>query len=99
MAEETNSSNESGNLAKALSRLNDALDSLEKQADKALESSGTVHSADEEVQRMAEDRAKLARELDSAKSHSEKLKETNSEVSKRLVGAMEMVRGVLDQSR
>ncbi len=99
MAEETNSSSESGNLAQALSRLNDALDSLEKQADKALESSGTVHSADEEVQRMAEDRAKLASELDSAKSHSKKLKETNSEVSKRLVGAMEMVRGVLDQSR
>jgi len=58
-----------------------------------------VHSADEEVQRMADDRAKLARELDSARSHSEKLKETNSEVSKRLVGAMEMVRGVLDKSR
>lgn len=99
MAEETNSSSDSGNLAQALSRLNDALDSLEIQADKALEASGTIHSADEEVQRMAEDRAKLARELDSAKSHSEKLKETNSEVSKRLVGAMEMVRGVLDQSR
>ncbi len=99
MAEETNSSDDSGNLAKALSRLNDALDSLEKQADKALESSGIVHSADEEVQRMADDRVKLARELDSARSHSEKLKETNSEVSKRLVGAMEMVRGVLDKSR
>lgn len=99
MAEETKSSSESGNLAKSLSRLNDALDSLEKQADKVLETSGTVHSADEEVQRMADDRAKLAGELDSARSHSEKLKETNSEVSKRLVGAMEMVRGVLDKTR
>jgi len=96
MAEETNSS---GDLAAALARLNDALDSLEKEADRALEASGTVHTADEEVQRMAEDRAKLARELDNAQSHTEKLKETNSEVSKRLVGAMEMVRGVLDQSR
>ncbi len=86
------------NLAEALARLNDALDGLENTIDETLESRNVVRSADEEVQRMAEDRSRLAKELDGAKAHAENLKGANSEVAKRIVGAMEIVRSVLDQS-
>lgn len=89
----------SSSLADALFRLNKALDVLDEAVELSLENRNTTLSADEEVQRMADDRAKLASELDGVKAHAARLKETNSEVSRRIVGAMEMVRGVLDQSR
>jgi len=83
-------------LTEALSRLNSALESLDSAVDESIKSRNKVHNTDEQVQRMADDRAKLAKELDASQARSERLAQTNSEVSRRLVGAMEMVRKVLD---
>ncbi len=83
-------------LSEAFERLNLALDSLDKAVDTIVESKNEVRSADEEVQRMADDRARLARDLDGAEARANVLSNTNKEVSKRLVGAMETVRSVLD---
>ena len=84
-------------LAKSLSRLNKALDSLENAADATFEANGKNRSAGEEIQRISEDRAKLAQDLDSTEERARRLAETNKEVSRRLVAAMETVRSVLDR--
>ena len=84
-------------LAAALARLNNALDLLDNAVDASIETDGSRRSSSEEVQRMSEDRAKLAQELDSSENRANRLEETNREVSRRLVAAMETVRGVLDQ--
>ena len=83
--------------AGALLRLNKALDSLEQAVDVSIETRGKELNTDEQIQRMTEDRAKLARQLDEAEAKVVGLKDVNNEVSRRLVGAMEMVRGVLDK--
>lgn len=88
----------SSELAQALALLNNALDSLDNTVTTSLEAGSKARSADEEVQRMADDRAKLARELDETESRAKRLAETNKEVSRRLVDAMETVRGVLDRA-
>ncbi|MGI9357481.1 MAG: DUF4164 family protein [Rhizobiaceae bacterium] len=93
MADETpEESDYQSPIATAIARLSSALDELEQTADK--------HSAakdpGEEMQRMGEDRAKLARDLDVEKARGDRLAQVNSEVSKRLVGVMETVRHVLD---
>ncbi|MEE9375040.1 MAG: DUF4164 domain-containing protein [Rhizobiaceae bacterium] len=93
------SNQQGGGFSEALAQLNSALDSLDSTVDASLESNKSVHSADEEVQRMADDRTKLARDLDTAEARAKRLADTNSEVSRRLVGAMEIVRGVLDKSK
>jgi len=90
--------NSKDDLAASLAKLNKALSGLEDAVSSSIESRTKVRSGDEEVQRMADDRAKLARDLDNAEAKADRLAKTNSEVSRRLVGAMEMVRGVLDKS-
>ena len=84
-------------LAAALTRLNQALDGLDKTVEATIEERSKTHNADQQVQRMSDDRAKIARELDSAEARANRLKDVNCEVSRRLVSAMEMVRGVLDK--
>ncbi|MFD0915263.1 DUF4164 family protein [Pseudahrensia aquimaris] len=79
-------------LTAALKKLNDALDKLEHKAGAYVPA-----DKDEELQRLADDRARLGRDLDAAAARAERLKEVNSEVSRRLVGAMEMVRGVIEK--
>ena len=81
----------------ALDRLNKALDALEGAVDASVEARGRELNTDEQIQRMTEDRAKHARSLDDAEANVVMLRDVNSEVSRRLVGAMEMVRGVLDK--
>ena len=83
-------------LGVALARLNKALESLDNAVDSALGSQTKNSNPDEEFQRMAEDRAKLAQELDSSQERANRLAETNREVSRRLVNAMETVRNVMD---
>ena len=84
-------------LATALARLNNALESLDQTVAESTDAQNKARSSDEEVQRMADDRAKLARDLDETESRAKRLAETNKEVSRRLVDAMETVRGVLDR--
>ena len=50
-----------------------------------------------EVQRMNADRARLARSLDEAEARAIRLDEANREVSRRLVAAMEAIRGFIEK--
>lgn len=84
-------------LASSLSRLNKALDSLENAVDTSIDANSKNRDAGEEIQRISEDRAKLAKNLDSTEDRARRLAETNKEVSRRLVAAMETVRSVLDR--
>ena len=84
-------------LAAALKRLNSAIDTLNKAVDQNAGASSSEYNSDEQVQRMSQDRSRLAKELDEAHARANALKEANSEVSKRLVGAMEMVRNAMEQ--
>lgn len=84
----------SDSLTRALSQLNDALDRLEQTA-KAQSRDPARRSV--EIQRMAADRARLAKELDEAKARSSHLNDVNGQVSRRLVDAMEKVRSVMEK--
>ena len=79
-------------LEKAVLRLGHAVDAQ-------LEREAIVREAEEEVQRMTADRGRLAGELDSALARSERLEHANREVSRRLVGAMETIRSVLERRK
>lgn len=83
-------------LLDALARLNRALDSLSTSVDSAAAMSAEGHTADEVAYIMSQDRAALAKDLDAAETRARRLSDVNSEVSQRLVGAMETVRSVLD---
>ncbi len=85
-------------LVTALARLNRSLDTLSAAISDASERASKARNADEASQLMSEDRATLARQLDSTEARSRKLAEVNKEVSRRLVGAMETVRVVLDST-
>lgn len=83
-------------LAAAIASLTTSLDRLDNAVDRHIDASTTGRSADEQVQRMAEDRSRLAQELDESEARAQKLSGVNGEVSRRLVDVMETVRGVLD---
>lgn len=59
---------------------------------------GADTASREEVQRLNEDRAALAAELDRAEERATRLAESNREVARRLVTVMEAVRTVLDRA-
>ena len=80
----------------ALSRLNKALDALDGSIDASLEIRKQTNTSSQEVQQMAGDRTKLARQLDECEERAQRLSKTNKEVSRRLVAAMETIRSVLD---
>ena len=84
-------------LKEAIDRLSRALDTLENAVDARLEKEADFAEAEAEVQRMNADRARLAQELDSSEAWAERLEQTNKEVSRRLVTAMETIRAVLDR--
>ena len=84
-------------LKEALKRLESAFATLESVAYARLEREADFSGAEEEVQRMNSDRARLAQELDKSEARAERLEEANKEVSRRLVTAMETIRAVLDR--
>ena len=93
MADETpDDSGYQSPIALAIARLSDALDALEE----TTRENNAPKDPGEEMQRMSEDRARLARDLDAEKGRGDRLAQVNSEVSKRLVGVMETVRHVLN---
>ena len=85
-------------LADAMRSLNDAVDRLATAAKSLPETppAAPPRELPERLQAMADDRSRLADELDGAKARGDRLAQVNSEVSRRLVGAMETVRGVLE---
>lgn len=76
-------------LEKALGELDKATQFLvENQKNQKDEENGT----DAQIQRLAEDRANLARELDNANARAENLKQVNEQVSRKLVDVMEKIK-------
>ena len=80
----------------AIGRLTAALDKLEAAVEKRFEADRSTAALEEEIARLAEDRSGLAQGLDQEKARANLLEETNREVSRRLVAAMESIRSVLD---
>lgn len=87
---------ETSRLQAALKRFEKALGQLESAVELRLEMDRRYSGVDDELQRLSEDRSKLAQDLDTAEARSSRLEETNREVSRRLVSAMESVRSVLE---
>jgi len=90
---------DSNPLADAFSKLNAALERLEKIVDARIEREVTLGDAEAEVQRMGADRTRLAEALDTAQERAQQLEHVNKEVSRRLVDAMESIRGVVEQKQ
>lgn len=82
--------------AVGLKRLAEALGALELAVEARLEREQFLGDAEAEVQRMGADRTRLAEALDGAAAKAQRLENTNKEVSRRLVDAMETIRAVLD---
>lgn len=79
-----------------LDRLENALAVLDDAVDRSAERRREQAEAEEEVQRLNADRARLAEDLDASEARAGRLEEVNREVSRRLVTAMETIRAVLD---
>jgi len=86
-------------LADAFTQLNSALVRLEKAVDARVERETVLGDAEAEVQRMGADRTRLAESLDMAQERAQQLEHVNKEVSRRLVDAMESIRGVVEQKQ
>ncbi|MEM7301029.1 MAG: DUF4164 domain-containing protein [Pseudomonadota bacterium] len=84
--------------AESIKRLNRALDGLETAIDGRIEGQRDIGEAEAEVQRVNSDRTDLAQSLDASEARAKRLEDTNREVSRRLVNAMETIRTVLDCS-
>ncbi len=83
-------------VAVGIRRLGEAVQALEQAVKVRLEREQLLGDAEAEVQRMGADRTRLAEALDGAAARSQRLENTNKEVSRRLVDAMETIRAVLD---
>ena len=86
-------------VAPAMERLLSAIDALESSVGARIERETELLDAEAEVQRMGADRTRLAESLDSAEERALRLENTNREVSRRLVDAMESIRAVLDKKQ
>lgn len=84
-------------ISSALSKLDLAIDALDKAVDSRVLREQGLLEAESEVQRMGADRTRLAESLDGAQARAQILENANREVSKRLVDAMENIRAVLDK--
>jgi hypothetical protein len=81
----------------ALRRLDAALDLLEEAVERRLEAAQRVAGLESELHRLGTDRSRLAQSLDAAEARTARLEQANSEVSRRLVAAMESIRSVLER--
>ncbi|RLQ89580.1 DUF4164 domain-containing protein [Notoacmeibacter ruber] len=88
---------EESDFRQAMTRLAEAIGTLENAVDARLEREQDFAGAEEEVQRMNSDRARLANLLDESEGRAERLADANREVSNRLVAAMENIRAVVDR--
>ncbi|WP_417694378.1 DUF4164 domain-containing protein [Roseibium sp.] len=80
----------------ALQRLLKAVDGLEVAVERRLNADRSLNALQEDLQRLGEDRSELANRLDLTEARADRLNDANKEVSRRLVTAMETIRGVLD---
>ena len=82
----------------ALKRLQAAIDLVEGAVDTRFEVEHRVADVEAELHRLGTDRSRLAQTLDAAEARASRLEETNRDVSRRLVAAMEAIRDVLDRN-
>lgn len=87
---------DAASVQKAVDRLDAALGQLEAAVNRRVETDRRYATVEDELQRLGEDRSKLAQDLDTAVTKSARLEDTNREVSRRLVSAMETIRAVLE---
>ncbi len=80
----------------AFERLAAQLDRLDAALARRAERDRSALELEDEIARLGEDRSSLAETLDREKARSGRLEDTNREVSRRLVAAMESIRSVLD---
>lgn len=80
----------------ALRSLVEAIDGLDDAVERHVEDKQRLNSMDNEMSDIMLDRSRLAQSLDKAEARSARLEDANKEVSRRLVGAMETIRSVLD---
>jgi predicted nucleic acid-binding Zn-ribbon protein len=83
-------------LDSSIRRLALALTTLEASVERRFDRDRSLTSLEDELARAGDDRSRLAGDLDLEKTRSSRLQETNHEVSRRLVAAMESIRSVLD---
>ncbi len=86
-------------LGAATQRLKTALNALEAAVDRKLAEDVTVEALKSVTDAHADDRAQLAAQLDEARHRSERLEAANRDVSVRLDGAIDAIRGLLDNHR
>lgn len=81
----------------SLTRLDAAIGRLAGAVERRMDAERSAGVLEEELNRLGEDRSRLAQVLDRAEARSARLEETNREVSRRLVAAMEAIRAVLER--
>jgi len=81
----------------SLARLDQAIGRLEVSVARRLDADRSLGALETELQRLGDDRSKLATDLDNSAAQSARLEEANREVSRRLVTAMESIRAVLER--
>ncbi len=91
-----NINSEKDALKQALKALVGSVDQLGQAVDNQSDISKRLSSLDNEMSDMMLDRSRLAQSLDKAEARAQRLQDVNREVSRRLVGAMETIRSVLD---
>lgn len=85
-------------VSNALKKLEIAIGELDQATDPVIENQQREGEVDSQVQRLAEDRATLARQLDTAQARADSLKDVNEQVSRRLVDVMERLRHMSEPS-
>jgi hypothetical protein len=83
----------------AVRRLEAALRGLEHAVEQRLSLAAGADGLAEEVQMLTMDRARLAESLDQSVARAAKLESVSRDVSRRLEGAIEAVRGLLEAER
>jgi chromosome segregation ATPase len=91
-----NGAGTAGTVDAALERLSRAISRLEAAVEHRLEADQSVDGLEAAVQRLGEDRSRLAATLDTSEARVARLEDANREVSRRLVSAMESIRSVLE---
>ncbi|MBB5752622.1 DUF4164 domain-containing protein [Prosthecomicrobium pneumaticum] len=81
----------------ALRRLTGALDLLEAAVESRIDAGRKIDELESELQKLGLDRSRLAQAVDSAEARSVRLEDANKDVSRRLVTAMETIRGVIEK--
>lgn len=85
-------------IEQALRRLEGALDLLEGVVEGRVSTDGKLEEMEDELQRVNLDRSRLAQSLDMAQARSDRMSDIHQDVSRRLVGAMETIRGILEKN-